>query len=201
MKLSLTDPVIGDPVIIPIESLQGLPDFQVYRGAAETGPVTLTAPPVPTDSPTPSKLTPEIFGPIEPPADPPAPHDPHRGVIQTEIISLVFQGDTTQWGEVIIRAGDGTGNLANDGPLYSPGVIYESLTDSTSACSVFFVTYEMEIRATGDLFYGQARMATCNKGEKPQAMLALPPQHLEYKDPRWRPIRNKLGQIIGWVFH
>lgn len=201
MEFSVTDPTSGDPVIIPIESLQGSPQFRVYRGAAETGPVTLTAPPVPTDPPTPSELDPEIFGPIEPPADPPAPHDPHRGVIQTEIISLVFKGNTKLWGEVVIRAGDGTGNLANDGPLYSPGVIYESLTDSTSACSVFFVTYEMEIKATGDLFYGQARMATCNEGEEPQAMLALPPQDLEYKDPRWRPIRNKLGQIIGWVFH
>ncbi|BAP54313.1 hypothetical protein THII_0016 [Thioploca ingrica] len=200
MKLSVTDPATSNPVVIPIESLQGSPQFRVYRGAAETGPVTITAPPVPTDPPTPSEIGPETFGPIEPPADPPAPHDPHRGVIQTEIISLVFKGNTKLWGDVVIRAGDGTGNLENDGPLYSPGVIYEDLTDSTKACSVFFVTYEMEIKATGELLYGQTRMATCNDGE-PQAMLGLPPENLEYKDPRWRPIRNKLGQIIAWVFH
>jgi hypothetical protein len=121
-------------------------------------------------------------------------------VIQTEIISLVFKGHTTLWGDVVIRAGDGTGNLRNDGPLYSPGVIYEDLTDSTKACSVFFVTYEMEIKATGELFYGQGRMATCNEGER-QAILALPPQKIEYKDPRKRPLFNKRGEIIGWVYH
>jgi hypothetical protein len=205
MKLEVTDPATGAPVIIPIESLQGSPQFRVYRGAAETGPVTITAPSIPTDPLTPSEIGSETFGPIEPPADPPAPHDPHRGVIQTEIISLVFKGHTTLWGDVVIRAGDGTGNLENDGPLYSPGVIYEDLKDSTKACSVFFVTYEIEITATEKLLYGQARMATCNEGEAPQAMLALPPQKIEYKDPRKRPLFNKRinrrGEIIGWVYH
>jgi len=206
MKLEVTDPATGDPVIIPIESLQGSPQFRVYRGAAETGPVTITAPPVPTDQPTPSEFAPETFGPIEPPADPPAPHDSHRGIIQTEIISLIFKGNTTLWGDVVIQAGDGTGNLQNDGPFYSPGVIYEDLTDSTKACSVFFVTYEMVIKETQERLYGQGRMATCNEEPVPpvvekQALLALPPQDVEYKDPRKRPIRNRLGQIIGWVFH
>lgn len=84
-------------------------------GSAETSPVTITAPPVLTDTPTPSEIGSATSSPIEPPANSPSPHNPHRGVIQTEIISLVFKGHLTIWGDVVIRAGEGTGNLRNDG--------------------------------------------------------------------------------------
>jgi hypothetical protein len=125
--------------------------FQVYRGDPEDGPVTITPPPIPTNPPTPSAYPPETFGTA----------DSHNDVIRTEIISLIFEGTLPSGQAVTIRAGDGNGNLENDGPLYSPGVIYESPTNPAEACSIFWVTFEMEIEGVPEKFYGQGKVMYC----------------------------------------
>jgi hypothetical protein len=162
--------------------------FRIYRGEAEDGPVMITPPSIPTIPPTPSSDPPENVGVA----------DSHNDVIRTEIISLIFEGDTPL-GHVTIRAGDGNGNLGNDGPLHSPGVIYESPTDPAEACSFFFVTYEMEINGVADLIYGQARMARCNVKRLDPINGKITDE--PYKDPRQRPIYDSQGNIIGYVYH
>lgn len=65
--------------------------------------------------------------------------DGHMDVIETEIISLTLTG-----GGITVRAGDGTGNLLNDGPLYSPGALQEKPADSFRADSFFDVWFELD---------------------------------------------------------
>ncbi|MEK8018587.1 MAG: Calx-beta domain-containing protein [Candidatus Parabeggiatoa sp.] len=60
--------------------------------------------------------------------------------IQTEMVSLeLISGDG-----FTVRAGDGMGNLENDGPLYSPGAIIEQDSDPALADSFFDVYFEIE---------------------------------------------------------
>jgi hypothetical protein len=69
---------------------------------------------------------------------------PHS--IQTEMYDLEMSGNTP-FGPVTLVAGDGVGNLANDGPaigsLYSPGLIEENSSDPTKANSSFDVKFEL----------------------------------------------------------
>lgn len=60
--------------------------------------------------------------------------------IDTEMVSLTLSG-----GGETLHAGDGTGNLLNDGPLFSPGRITEqgSGIGSTTADSFFDVFFEI----------------------------------------------------------
>lgn len=65
--------------------------------------------------------------------------DNHKDVIETEIVSMTLTN-----GQYTLRAGDGTGNLSNDGALYSPGHILENTRDSTKAESLFHLFFEID---------------------------------------------------------
>ena len=125
-------------------------DFKVYRGEPEDGPVTITPAPIPTQPPIPSEYSPETFGTA----------DSHHDVIRTELVSMVFEGETPL-GHVTIQAGDGNGNLENDDPLYSPGIIYESPTNPAEACSIFWITFIMKIAGIPDGLVSQAIVMYC----------------------------------------
>lgn len=55
--------------------------------------------------------------------------DGHLGVIETEMVSLELSGEIPGIGPITVRAGDGVGNLSDDGTAswsrYSPGAIAE----------------------------------------------------------------------------
>jgi len=120
-------------------------DFRVYRAEAEDGPVTIT-PPISDNLP--SEYLPETYGSA----------DSHHDVIRTELISMIFEGETPLGQHVTIRAGDNNGNLENDGPFYSPGILYESPENPAEAYSIFFVTFVMEIEGFTEKFYGQSKV-------------------------------------------
>lgn len=65
--------------------------------------------------------------------------DGHMDVIETEIVALTLTG-----GVFTVRAGDGTGNLLNDGPLNSPGAIRELAGNPQRALSFFDVFFELD---------------------------------------------------------
>ncbi|MBM3223452.1 MAG: PEP-CTERM sorting domain-containing protein [Candidatus Tectomicrobia bacterium] len=78
------------------------------------------------------------------------PNDPqHPSKINTEIVSLLLSG-----GGITVRAGDGVGNLLQDGALHSPGMIIEKTGPGTQgcgdpidpffACSFFDVFFEVD---------------------------------------------------------
>lgn len=69
------------------------------------------------------------------------------GHIDTEIISLVLSGE----GGFTLRAGDGTGNLLPDGPLYSPGAIDEVVPGPSSFANSFFDVF-FELDGPGNTF-------------------------------------------------
>jgi len=67
------------------------------------------------------------------------PLDTHLDVIDTEMVSLSLVG-----GGLTMVAGDGTGNLLSNGPLYSPGAIAELPADPSLASSFFDVFFELQ---------------------------------------------------------
>ena len=67
-------------------------------------------------------------------------------VIQTEMVSLLLVGASG----LTLRAGDGVGNLASDGPLYSPGMITEDPGELT-ATSFFDVFFELSGGPLGNM--------------------------------------------------
>ena len=74
------------------------------------------------------------------PIDTPDPLDPgHFNRINTEIVSMTLTG-----GGITLTAGDGIGNLANNGPLYSPGNVIEKIGDPTRADSFFDVSFTIQ---------------------------------------------------------
>src|SRR4030067_1749981 len=74
------------------------------------------------------------------PIDTPDPLDPgHFNRINTEIVSMTLTG-----GGITLTAGDGIGNLANNGPLYSPGNVIEKIGDPTRADSFFFFSFTIQ---------------------------------------------------------
>ncbi|MEQ9237416.1 PEP-CTERM sorting domain-containing protein [Coleofasciculus sp. E2-BRE-01] len=79
------------------------------------------------------------------PIDTPDPLDgtdgftPHLNQINTEIVSLELSG-----GGFTLKAGDGTGNLNDDGALYSPGKIMEKENDPKLAISYFDIFFEID---------------------------------------------------------
>jgi hypothetical protein len=73
------------------------------------------------------------------PIDTSEPLDGHKNQINTEIISLELSG-----GGFTLKAGDGTGNLNNDGALYSPGKIIEKENDPKLANSYFDIFFEID---------------------------------------------------------
>jgi hypothetical protein len=76
------------------------------------------------------------------------PIGPNPFQIETEMVELTLMG-----GGLTLRAGDGTGNLQNDGPLFSPGRITELGTGvgSTSAHSFFDIFFEISPTPFGPL--------------------------------------------------
>ncbi len=67
------------------------------------------------------------------------PGSPHS--LASEVVSI---NETGPFGS-ILRAGDGVGNLASDGPLYSPGLITEQGGNPAFADSFFDVFFEIEL--------------------------------------------------------
>ncbi len=65
--------------------------------------------------------------------------------IDTEMVALTLSG-----GGLTLHAGDGKGNLANDGPSFSPGRITE-LTDPSLAHSFFSIFFELSPTPFGPL--------------------------------------------------
>jgi hypothetical protein len=47
-------------------------------------------------------------------------------------------------GTITLRAGDGVGDLANSGPLHSPGAIEEQASDPAKAYSFFMISFEID---------------------------------------------------------
>jgi len=62
--------------------------------------------------------------------------------IGTELASLL---ETDATFGITLKAGDGNGNLANDGPLFSPGAINEQAGNPALADSFFDVFFEIDI--------------------------------------------------------
>ncbi|MDM8563298.1 hypothetical protein QUF54_08090, partial [Candidatus Marithioploca araucensis] len=62
---------------------------------------------------------------------------PHT--IVTEMVSLELTNGT-----ITLRAGDGVGNLDDDGPLHSPGAIEEQASDPAKAKSFFMISFEID---------------------------------------------------------
>ncbi|NJO16255.1 MAG: hypothetical protein HC877_11035 [Thioploca sp.] len=101
---------------------------------------------------------------------------PHS--IQTEMYDLEMSGNTP-FGPVTLYAGDGVGNLADDGPiigsLYSPGEIEENSSSPGKANSYFDVKFELHTPMGilhNNLPY---RMET-------DGMLGVPPVPLKHAD-------------------
>lgn len=75
------------------------------------------------------------------PINTPDPLDPgHFNQIDTEIVSMTLTGVG-----MTLTAGDGTGNLSNDGPLHSAGNIIEQAGNPFMADSFFDVFFEFDI--------------------------------------------------------
>jgi hypothetical protein len=72
-----------------------------------------------------------------------------NGTIPTEMVSLELSGNG-----FTVRAGDGEGNLEDDGPLYSPGEITEQASNPILADSFFDVYFEIET-PDGSKLYNQ----------------------------------------------
>jgi hypothetical protein len=178
-----------------IVNLQG--STTIYRGEPVES-VTITPPQLSTEQ---TFVIPQMtFGPIKP--DVPQPHALHLGVIETEMVHMLLRGKSELPNGVVVNvnvsAGDGMGNLKNDGSFYSPGAIYELAEESTAACSVFYVTYLMKISILVDGKMeqslhapGQSLMITCSYG------IVAP--YLIYRDPRMRAIYDKDNNIVGWM--
>lgn len=85
-----------------------------------------------------------FFGPVTifrgNPVDTPDPLDPgHLNHIDTELVSMTLTG-----GGFTLIAGDGTGNLSNDGPLFSGGGITEQPGNPFWADSFFDIFVEVQ---------------------------------------------------------
>jgi hypothetical protein len=79
--------------------------------------------------------------------DTPDPLDPgHLNHIDTEIVSMTLTG-----GGFTLTAGDGVGNLLNDGPLHSPGAIDEQAGNPSLADSFFDVFFQITPTPFGPL--------------------------------------------------
>ncbi len=91
------------------------------------------------------------------PYDTPDPLDPgHKNTIDTELVMMTLTGTSPLFGPVMIRAGDGTGNLSMDGPLFSPGQINEITNpDPFHATSFFDIFFEIEIPEQGLVLHNQ----------------------------------------------
>ncbi len=77
-------------------------------------------------------------------ADTPDPLDPgHLNHVEIELVSMELTAPTP-FGSFTIRAGDGIGNLASDGPLYSPGAIDEQESDPSLADAYLDLFLEIE---------------------------------------------------------
>ena len=77
-------------------------------------------------------------------ADTPDPLDPeHLNHVDIELVSLMLTG-STPLGPITLHAGDGFGNFAADGPLYSPGAIDEKVSDPTLANAFIDLFLEVE---------------------------------------------------------
>lgn len=77
-------------------------------------------------------------------ADTPDPLDPgHFNHVDIELVSLELTA-ASPIGSLTLRAGDGVGNLAPDGPLYSPGAIDELIGDVTLADAFLDLFFELE---------------------------------------------------------
>jgi hypothetical protein len=70
-----------------------------------------------------------------------------NGTILTEMVSLELSGDG-----FTVRAGDGVGNLNDDGPLYSPGAIIKQASNPALADSFFNVFFEIETPVGNKLY-------------------------------------------------
>jgi hypothetical protein len=119
------------------------------------------------------------------------PGNPH--VILTELVSLLETAPG-----VILRAGDGVANRANDGPLYSPGSIVET-GNNAFADSFFDVFFEVEINVGPTLILrnNDALEVTCaNLPSAPPNLcqyyvLNTPPLDL------FDPLGNLRGQLLS----
>ena len=70
-----------------------------------------------------------------------------RPEFETEIVSLELVGQSVALGTIRMRAGDGTGNFSDDGPLFSPGVVRQQL--STFGAHLFSPTVAFDVLDTG----------------------------------------------------
>jgi hypothetical protein len=89
-------------------------------------------------------------------SDTPDPLDPgHLNHVDIELVSLELTA-TTPIGLITVRAGDEIGNLASDGPLYSPGAIDE--TASNPALADAFLDLFLEVETPFGTFHNSSAL-------------------------------------------
>src|SRR5262249_14661585 len=70
----------------------------------------------------------------------------HRDHLQLEIFAMTLSGSIPGLGPLTLRAGDGLGNLIQDGPLYSPGVSDEVSGNPRLADDLFDIFFTVEFQ-------------------------------------------------------
>lgn len=121
---------------------------------------------------------------------------PAAHYFDTEMVSLQLSNGVNGPGAITVTAGDGVGNLLNDGLLYSPGRVTEQAGNPFLADSFFDVFFELDIDTGSGILqaWGTENMGATGLPSVP------PPNGTAYMNPQIIPLYDnpqQIGQPVG----